>query len=59
MTELASVIQALAFKHATLVAETIKVLRPQLQKMPVLSALADFDSLARADRLSEAIVTGW
>jgi hypothetical protein len=56
VTELASVLQALAFKHASELAAGLHVLRPQIRALPVIGKLADSDLIVRTDSLSSAIV---
>lgn len=56
MTELASDLQALAFKHASQVSAVIQVIRPQIRALPVVGKLADSDALLTADTLSANIV---
>jgi len=57
LSELASELQSLAFKHATAIADTLKTLRPQIRMIPVFgTALADSEVVTRADALSASIV---
>jgi hypothetical protein len=58
MTEVASDLQSLAFKHATTVATVMQEARPLLRKipLPLVGKFADSDIVVRADSLSTAIV---
>lgn len=56
LTELASELQALAFKHATLIADMLATIRPQIRRIPLIGGLADSETIVRADRLSANIV---
>ena len=55
-TEIASDLQSLAFKHASTVATTMQVLRPQLRQVPIIGRLADSEIVTKTDALSAAIV---
>jgi hypothetical protein len=57
MTEVASDLQALAFKHASTVSTLLQDIRPTLRQLPFLSSLADSAPVQRADALSSTIVT--
>jgi hypothetical protein len=56
MTELASNLQSLAFKHADQAANFIKIVRPQIRILPVVGKLADSDIFNKTDILSSSIV---
>ena len=55
-TEMASDLQALAFKNATAVASAMQLVRPQLRQIPILGKIADSEIMGRTDKLSAAIV---
>jgi hypothetical protein len=57
LTELASDLQALAFKNANQVAEAITKARPLIRKIPLLGRAADSRAMVRAEGLSSTIVT--
>ena len=56
VTELASELQSLAFKHATMVAAVLQQVRPLVRNLPIVGRFADSDAVVRADSLSSAIV---
>jgi hypothetical protein len=56
VTEVASDLQALAFKHASVVAAVMQEARPVLRQVPIVGRFADSEMVARADSLSSAIV---
>jgi hypothetical protein len=56
MTEVASDLQALAFKHASTVASAMQDLRPAIRRIPVVGGLADAPGIVQANSLSAAIV---
>lgn len=56
MTEVASDLQALAFKHANTVAAVMQDIRPAVRRLPLVGMLADSETVVRADSLSASIV---
>ena len=56
MTELASDLQSLAFKHANQIAGFIQVVRPQLKKIPFASKLAENEVIMKSEAMSSTIV---
>jgi hypothetical protein len=56
VTEVASDLQSLAFKHASTVAAVMQQARPLLRQVPVVGRFADSETVVRADSLSSAIV---
>jgi len=56
VTELASELQSLAFKHANMVATVLQQVRPLVRNLPVVGRFADSDAVVRADSLSCSIV---
>lgn len=56
VTELASELQSLAFKHASTVATVLQEMRPLVRNLPVVGRFADSNSVVRVDSLSSAIV---
>jgi hypothetical protein len=56
VTEVASDLQSLAFKHASVVAAVMQEARPLLRRVPVVGRFADSETVVRVDSLSSAIV---
>ena len=56
MTDVASDLQSLAFKHASDVSEVMREARPLLRRVPLIGTFADSELITRADDLSSAIV---
>jgi hypothetical protein len=57
LTGIASELQALAFKNASLIAEVLAQARPLIRKIPVLGMAADSETMVKAEGLSRLIVT--
>ena len=57
LTQLASDLQALAFKNANQIAEVLTVARPLIKKIPLIGHIADSEVMVRAEGLSKVIVT--
>jgi hypothetical protein len=56
LTDLASDLQALAFKHANEVSAAINLARPILTNVPLLSKILDNETFSKAQALSSTIV---
>jgi len=57
LTELASDLQALAFKNANQIVEVLTVARPLIRKLPLIGQAVDSEALVRTEGLSRLIVT--
>jgi len=57
LAEIASDLQALAFKNANQIAEVLTVARPLIRKIPLIGKAADSETMVRVEGLSQLIVT--
>lgn len=57
LTEIASDLQALAFKNATQISDVLSTARPLIRKLPIIGKVADSEAMIKVDGLSKMIVT--